>query len=125
MNWSVDWSWWAVDPRQVEMSNRLQAFFASQGMADYQSLYTLDGKPLGGGQTTGLVATNAVASLAADHPRRLAFVRAVGTPGAERPAPLLRRHALHDGPAPLQRPIPRLTWLPAETAAAPARSGNR
>jgi oligosaccharide reducing-end xylanase len=46
-------------------------------MADYQSLYTLDGKPLGGGQTTGLVATNAVASLAADHPRRLAFVRAL------------------------------------------------
>jgi oligosaccharide reducing-end xylanase len=77
MNWSVDWSWWAADPRQVEMSNRLQAFFEAQGMADYQSLYTLDGKPLGGGQTTGLVATNAVASLAADHPRRLAFVRAL------------------------------------------------
>ena len=77
MNWSVDWSWWALDPRQVAMSNRLQAFFEAQGMADYQSLYTLDGKPLGGGQTTGLVATNAVASLAADHPRRLAFVRAL------------------------------------------------
>ncbi|AKC87922.1 glycoside hydrolase [Pseudoxanthomonas suwonensis] len=77
MNWSVDWSWWAADPRQVEMSNRLQAFFAAQGMDDYQSLYTLDGKPLGGGHTTGLVATNAVASLAADHPRRLDFVRAL------------------------------------------------
>jgi len=77
MNWSVDWSWWAADPRQVDMSNRLQAFFESQGMAGYQSLYTLDGKALGGGQTTGLVATNAVASLAADHPRRLAFVRAL------------------------------------------------
>jgi len=77
MNWSVDWSWWAADPRQVGMSNRVQAFFESQGMDDYPSLYTLDGKPLGGGHTAGLVATNAVASLAADHPRRLGFVRAL------------------------------------------------
>ena len=92
MNWSVDWSWWAADPRQVEMSNRLQAFFQSQGMADYQSLYTLDGTPLGGGQTTGLVATNAVASLAADHPRRLAFVRALW----EQPVPS-GQHRYYDG----------------------------
>ncbi|WP_372013940.1 glycosyl hydrolase family 8 [Pseudoxanthomonas sp. 10H] len=92
MNWSVDWSWWAVDPRQVEMSNRLQAFFESQGMAGYQSLYTLDGTPLGGGQTTGLVATNAVASLAADHPRRLAFVRALW----ELPVPS-GQHRYYDG----------------------------
>lgn len=92
MNWSVDWSWWAADPRQVDMSNRLQAFFKSQGMADYQSLYTLDGKPLGGGQTTGLVATNAVASLAADHPRRLAFVRALW----EHPVPT-GQHRYYDG----------------------------
>ena len=92
MNWSVDWSWWAADPRQVEMSNRLQAFFQSQGMADYQSLYTLDGTPLGGGQTTGLVATNAVASLAADHPRRLDFVRALW----EHPVPS-GQHRYYDG----------------------------
>lgn len=92
MNWSVDWSWWALDPRQVAMSNRLQAFFEAQGMADYQSLYTLDGKPLGGGQTTGLVATNAVASLAADHPRRLAFVRALW----EQPVPS-GQHRYYDG----------------------------
>jgi len=77
MNWSVDWSWWAADPRQVGMSTRLQAFFAAQGMDDYPSLYTLDGKPLGGSHATGLVATNAVASLASDHPRRLDFVRAL------------------------------------------------
>ncbi|KAF1697652.1 glycosyl hydrolase family 8 [Pseudoxanthomonas koreensis] len=92
MNWSVDWSWWARDPRQVEMSNRLQAFFASQGMAGYQSLYTLDGTPLGGGQATGLVATNAVASLAADHPRRLDFVRALW----ELPVPE-GQHRYYDG----------------------------
>lgn len=77
MNWSMDWSWWRADPRQVALSNRLQAFFHGQGLDDYVSLYTLDGQPLGGGQTTGLVAMNAVASLAADHPRRLEFVRAL------------------------------------------------
>jgi oligosaccharide reducing-end xylanase len=77
MNWSMDWSWWRKDPRQIELSNRLQAFFASQGLDKYVSLYTLDGKPLGGGQTTGLVAMNATASLAADHPRRLDFVKAL------------------------------------------------
>ena len=83
MNWSMDWSWWAKDPRQVELSNRLQAFFASQGMDEYVALYTLDGKPLGDDQPTGLVATNATASLAADHPRRLDFVKALW----ERPIP--------------------------------------
>lgn len=77
MNWSMDWSWWRADPRQVELSDRLQAFFAAQGMDGYASLYTLDGRPLGGGQATGLVAMNAVASLAASHPRRLDFVRAL------------------------------------------------
>ncbi|MGQ8366094.1 glycosyl hydrolase family 8 [Glaciecola sp. 1036] len=83
MNWSVDWSWWKADQRQVELSNRLQAFFESQGMDEYKSLYTLDGKPLGGGQTTGIVAMNATASLAADHPRRQKFLAALW----ERPIP--------------------------------------
>ncbi|WP_202844914.1 glycosyl hydrolase family 8 [Luteimonas saliphila] len=92
MNWSMDWSWWRADPRQVELSNRLQAFFEAQGMDDYVSLYTLEGKPLGGGQTTGLVAMNAVAGLAADHPRRLAFVRALW----ERPVPT-GHHRYYDG----------------------------
>jgi oligosaccharide reducing-end xylanase len=83
MNWSVDGSWWAQDHREVEMSNRLQAFFASQGMDAYQSLYKLDGTPLGGGSVTGLIATNAVASLIATDPRRLAFVQILW----ERPVP--------------------------------------
>ena len=92
MNWSMDWSWWRADPRQVELSNRIQAFFHAQGMDDYVSLYTLDGTPLGGGQTTGLVSMNAVASLAADHPRRLEFVRALW----ERPVPD-GHHRYYDG----------------------------
>ncbi|WP_374011699.1 glycosyl hydrolase family 8 [Pseudoxanthomonas koreensis] len=92
MNWSMDWSWWRADPRQVELSNRIQAFFQDQGLDDYVSLYTLDGKPLGGGQTTGLVSMNAVASLAADHPRRLEFVRALW----EQPVPE-GHHRYYDG----------------------------
>ncbi len=77
MNWSMDWAWWAVDPRQPELSNKLQAFFASQGMKKYQSLYTLDGKPLGGGQTTALIAMNATASLAATHKLKKDFLQAL------------------------------------------------
>jgi len=92
MNWSVDWSWWASDPREVELSNRLQAFFEAEGLDTYQSLYTLDGQKLGGGQTTGLVAMNATAGLAADHPRRLEFARALW----ERPIPS-GRYRYYDG----------------------------
>lgn len=92
MNWSMDWSWWRKDPRQIELSNRLQAFFASQGLDEYVSLYTLDGKPLGGGHTTGLVAMNATASLAADHPRRIDFIKALW----EQPIPT-GRYRYYDG----------------------------
>jgi oligosaccharide reducing-end xylanase len=77
MNWSVDWAWWAKDPRQRELSDRLQAFFASQGMASYGNQFTLDGKQLGAEHSTGLVALNAVASLAATNPRAKDFVKAL------------------------------------------------
>lgn len=77
MNWSMDWAWWGIDPRQRRLSDTIQAFFESQGLQQYQSLYTLDGKALGGGQTTALIATNAAASLAANHPRRQKFIQAL------------------------------------------------
>jgi oligosaccharide reducing-end xylanase len=77
MNWSMDWVWWQADPRQVELSNRIQTFFMQQGLEKYESLYSLDGKKIGGGQTTGIVAMNAAASLAANHPQRLEFVKAL------------------------------------------------
>ena len=92
MNWSVDWSWWQADPRQVELSNRLLSFFHAQGMDAYVSLYSLDGKPLGGGQTTGLVSMNATAALAATEPNRADFVRALW----ERPVPE-GHHRYYDG----------------------------
>jgi oligosaccharide reducing-end xylanase len=77
MNWAVDWSWWHKDPRQVELSNRLQSFFASEGMDTYGTEYSLDGKVLNKGHAKGLVATNAVVSLAADHPLAKDFTEAL------------------------------------------------
>ena len=74
MNWSVDWAWWAKDVRQRELSDRLQAFFESRGISSYGHRFTLDGKQFGNDQTSGLVAMNAVASLAAAHPRAQKFV---------------------------------------------------
>jgi oligosaccharide reducing-end xylanase len=72
-NWAMDWSWWGKDPRQRELSDRLQAFFESQG-TNYGCVFTLDGKQLESRYAQGLVAVNAVASLAATHPRSRKFV---------------------------------------------------
>jgi oligosaccharide reducing-end xylanase len=77
MNWAFDWAWWAKDPRAVARSNRIQAFFQSQGMDTYVGQYTLDGRPFGDSHPQGLVAANAIVSLAADHPRSQQFVRAL------------------------------------------------
>src|SRR5690606_37675462 len=115
MNWSMDWSWWRADPRQVELSNRVQGFFLRQGLDRYVSLYTLDGKPLGGGQTTGLVSMNATASLAADHPRSLEFVRELW----KQPVPE-GHHRYYDGMlymmALLHCSGRYKAWLPEDTA---------
>ncbi|HYK34466.1 glycosyl hydrolase family 8 [Alloacidobacterium sp.] len=71
-NWSVDWSWWHKAPAEQELSDRIQRFFLSQGIANYGPVYTVDGKPLGAtpgltfeSHPIGLMGTNAVASLAA------------------------------------------------------------
>jgi oligosaccharide reducing-end xylanase len=72
-NWSVDWSWWAKDPRQHELSDKLQAFFESKG-TNYGCVFTLEGKQLEERHAQGLVAVNAVASLAATHPRSKTYV---------------------------------------------------
>jgi oligosaccharide reducing-end xylanase len=69
-NWAVDWSWWAKDPRERQLSDRLQAFFESQGMDTYVDQYELDGTPLGKAHSTGLISTNAVTSLAATNGSR-------------------------------------------------------
>jgi oligosaccharide reducing-end xylanase len=78
VNWPVDWAWWAKDPRERELSDRPQAFFESKGLAAYGNQFTLGGSQLGADHPTGLVAMNAVASLAATHPRARQFGEALG-----------------------------------------------
>ena len=77
-NWSVDWAWWHKAPAEQTLSNRIQRYFASQGINKYGPVYTLDGRLLGAtlgltpeSHPAGLVGTNAVAGLAATN-RKLA-----------------------------------------------------
>ena len=77
-NWSVDWSWWEADPRARALSDRIQAFFESKGLDTYGNRWTLDGATeLESNHSPALVATNAIASLAATHPRAARFVEAL------------------------------------------------
>ena len=76
-NWSVDWSWWQKAAQEQQLSDHIQAFFASQGIATYGDQFTLDGTILNRAHSTGLVSTNAVASLAATNPRAKEFVAAL------------------------------------------------
>jgi oligosaccharide reducing-end xylanase len=76
-NWSVDWSWWQKAPAEQSLSDRIQSFFASQGVSSYGEVFTLDGNQITEHHSTGLVATNAVASLAATNPRAKEFVAAL------------------------------------------------
>ena len=76
-NWSVDWSWWRKAPQEQQLSDRIQAFFRAQGLATYSDLYTLAGKSVLAHHSPGLVAANAVASLAATDPKSKEFVQAL------------------------------------------------
>ena len=74
MNWSFDYAWWAADAGEKELSDRIQAFFEAQGIERYGNNFTLEGVPTSNSHSLGLVATNAVASLAATQPRAWRFV---------------------------------------------------
>ncbi len=76
-NVAVDYAWFAADPWQVEQSNRLLEFFYGQGIDRYVNQYTLDGQPLSRDRSTGLIAMNAVAALAAASDKAPAFVQAL------------------------------------------------
>jgi oligosaccharide reducing-end xylanase len=77
MNWSMDWAWWAKDDQAQARSDRLQAFFESKGMTNYGNRFTLSGTQYDSDHSPGLVAINAVASLAATQPRAQKFVAAL------------------------------------------------
>ena len=76
-NLALDWAWFAADPWEVEQSNRLLDFFRGQGLDRYVNQYALDGKPLSGDRSAGLVAMNAVAGLAVDPQKSKDFVQAL------------------------------------------------
>ena len=77
MNIGMDYAWWQKDPWQVEFADRIQAFFHGKGVTSYGALWNLNGNgPLqnGADHSPGLVACNAVASLAASHSRSVDFI---------------------------------------------------
>jgi oligosaccharide reducing-end xylanase len=75
-NVAVDFAWFGKDPWQVEQSDRVLAFLASQGPS-YGNQYTLEGKPLSGDHSTGLAAMAGVAALAAHAEVGKPFVEAL------------------------------------------------
>ncbi len=77
MNWSVDWAWWNKDPREQVLSDHLQRFFEANGLSSYGHCFSVNGTQLDDEHTTGLVAMNAVASLAATDLRSQKFVEAL------------------------------------------------
>ncbi len=74
-NVAVDYAWFAADPWQVEQSNRVLAFLASQGLDTYPNQFALNGTPLSSDHSTGLVSMAAVAALAADPETGKPFVQ--------------------------------------------------
>ena len=82
-NVAMDYSWWKKDEWQVTQVKRLQSFFKSEGINDYSSLYELDGTPYENNtdHSTGLIAMNAVASLASNSSDAWAFVDALWNTG--------------------------------------------
>jgi oligosaccharide reducing-end xylanase len=75
-NVGMDYAWFRPDEWHVQQSNRLLDFFASQGMDSYPNQYEIDGTPLTSERSSGLIATNAVAALAADPEKGKPFVQA-------------------------------------------------
>ncbi len=75
-NIGLDWTWFQKDIWQIDQSNRIQAFFRDIEVSDYRR-YTIDGEPFEelALHPIGLLATNAMASLASDGPNAVHFVR--------------------------------------------------
>ena len=76
-NVGVDHIWFRSSEWHAKQSNRLLDFFVSQGIDDYKAEYLLTGEPQVGHRSSGLIATNAVAALAADPEKGKPFVQAL------------------------------------------------
>lgn len=79
MNMAVDYAWYKKDDIEKTLSKRLHAFFASQGgVANYPSIYQLDGTPnnsFGTFHSSGLAGCNGVGTLASDDVLAWQFVQ--------------------------------------------------
>ncbi len=84
-NVGLDYAWFAADPWEKELANRIQSFFFKEGIGKHYSRYKVNGTPVSSAnyQATGLVAMNAMASLAADGPQVRAMVQDLWNRGPE------------------------------------------
>ncbi|OPZ83992.1 MAG: Reducing end xylose-releasing exo-oligoxylanase [Firmicutes bacterium ADurb.Bin419] len=73
-NIGFDYSWWAKDTWQNTFADRLQSFFYKEGISSYGNQFTLSGSKLSSDHSPGLVAMNAVVSLAATTDKSEEFV---------------------------------------------------
>ncbi len=73
-NIACDYSWWGKDTWATTHADRIQGFFAGQGVEDYGNQWSLDGKMLDKDHSPGLVAMNATAGLAASNKQAWAFL---------------------------------------------------
>jgi oligosaccharide reducing-end xylanase len=76
-NIGVDYAWFRPAEWHAEQSNRMLKFFASEGMDEYKAEYLLTGEPEVMHRSPGLIATNAVAALAASPEIGKPFVQAL------------------------------------------------
>jgi oligosaccharide reducing-end xylanase len=76
-NVGMDYVWFRPSEWHVEQSNRMLIFFTSEGINEYKAEYLLTGKPEVMHRSPGLIATNAVAALAADPEIGKPFVQAL------------------------------------------------
>jgi oligosaccharide reducing-end xylanase len=75
MNVAVDYLWFAADPWQVEQTDRWLTFFYDLGMGQYTSKFLIDGTPANPQhRSTGLIAMNAAAGLAASSDTKWEFI---------------------------------------------------
>jgi endo-1,4-beta-D-glucanase Y len=75
-NLAVDTAWYAADPEQVILANRLISFFASFG-GSYPSYFHYDGTPSSQNVSGALVALNGCAAGISTVPARTNFIRSV------------------------------------------------
>jgi oligosaccharide reducing-end xylanase len=73
-NVALDHAWFSADPWQVDQSNRVLKFLATQG-STFPNQYRLDGTPLSSDSSVGLVAMASVAGLTADRDVARPFVQ--------------------------------------------------